>query len=445
MNTSIANPDHAAELGLVGAVFTVGLRGLHDASEVVRPSDFSEVRASAAWRVLLQMDEKGTEISESSFLHFARAHGAPDDIGDLPTFVADCLEFSDTVSITAPVVVENAKRRRALLVASQLIAKCKDRSQPIDDILAQTESLLAGEQVHSSTILDGKAFVRATIDDVERRHGMQGKFTGVETGFNRFDRLTSGLQFGELSIVAARPSVGKTAFACNVIEHAVIQGGVPSLFITLEMTPASLGRRIASSFCRIPMGDLRDGTLTEGQMRSLTNYTSRISKSPIHVVYPESPDVNRVCAMIRRTVRNHGIRLVVIDYLGKLRGSGRHEKKTYEVGEVTGELKKCAVTTNAAFLVLSQLNRESEKQRKGNDNKPVRPRLVELADSAKIEQDADLIGLLFRDRADDSVQPELIIAKQREGELDTIDLDFDGRHCRFTESNPRPGDAENEA
>jgi len=203
-----------------------------------------------------------------------------------------------------------------------------------------------------------------------------------------------------------------------------MQDQIPSLFISLEMGVKPLMRRLASMHCQIPMNDLRKGALTQRQMEQLTVFASEKSKGFFHILDCVSGATDtQIASSIRRHVRSNGVKLVVIDYLQKITPSKRHEKRTYEVGYVSGTLKSVADRCGVAMLTLAQLNRESEKGQV--------PRLSDLADSGQIERDADVVGLLHRDRSENAGVTKLIIAKNRDGEIGIIDLHFLGHYCQF--------------
>jgi replicative DNA helicase len=266
------------------------------------------------------------------------------------------------------------------------------------------------------------------VERIERRCNLRGARSGLVTGFDRFDDLTDGLQFGEQTIFAARPYGGKTALGCNIIERVCLKDRQPTALVTLEMSPDAISNRLLSSWATIPMLTLRTGRLNRLQRVAWGHFQKTLTDSPLYMVDGVGGrDINQVCTEIRRLHRQHGLKLVVIDYLQKIRPATKHEKRTYEVGEVSGLLRSLAVETGCAFVTLAQLNREPDKDK----GRP--PRLSDLADSGQIERDADCVGLLHRDRS--KAEAMLIVAKQRDGEIGPVNLTFNGTYCRF--ENPR--------
>ena len=209
--------------------------------------------------------------------------------------------------------------------------------------------------------------------------------------------------------------------------------GVPVRFVSAEMSDETLIRRIAADVGNFPMNVLKSGSLSEAEWKRYAIAQDQIAAAPLrfHSVVGGG-SVGEVVASIRSNVRKYGIRIIVIDYLQKLRADGRHEKKTYEVAEVSGALKACAVQLNVGVVVLAQINRDSEKDRQ----EPRKPGFADLAESGQIERDGDRIALIHRDRFDAKVQPELIVTKQRDGERGVVKLAFDGAHQQFTDQAP---------
>jgi replicative DNA helicase len=255
----------------------------------------------------------------------------------------------------------------------------------------------------------------------------------VSTGFSRLDYLLDGIQYGEQTIVGARPSMGKTALGVNILMHACFVNRVPTMFVSLEMSVPALMRRMCSAWCNVSMSELRKGSYSDETFKKFTVFRAFTAKAPMWITDGvRGLGISELCAIVRRRVRKHGIKLVVIDYLQKIRPGKREEKKTYEIGAVSSDLKALAESTGVAMITLAQLNRESEKDK----GRP--PRVSDLGDSKQIEQDADTVALIHRKRDDQTGAAQLIIAKQRDGELGVVNLRFNGTYCRFENEAPGP-------
>jgi len=282
---------------------------------------------------------------------------------------------------------------------------------------------------------DGSACALGLVEDLEKRHQLhsEGKHSGLITGLQGFDHYTDGLQFGEFSVIAARPSVGKTAIGLSILNRVCLQDSVPTLFITLEMSRDALMRRLCSAHCSIPMGSIRHGEFTPEQHTQFASFAGNtLRHRPIYIHDGvKGMNIEQVSAVVRRHVRKHGVKLVIGDYLQRVKSIGKHEKRTYEVGEVSGTLKALADETKTAQLWLCRVNREPEGNKK-NPNSSSPPKMHHLSDSGQIEYDSDLIALLHRDKfGNEPNKATLYVAKQRDGELGLVDLEFVGKFCRF--------------
>jgi replicative DNA helicase len=325
-------------------------------------------------------------------------------------------------------VIEAAHRRQLRSAGDRLIRESAVLTLQPDQIVANAESSLSIE-LSRETLSTSKQVAGSFIDQMQERFSRKGTLSGVTTGFHWLDQMTDGLQHREMALIAARPSIGKTAIAISIAEAAAVRAKVPTLFISLEMSKEAIFRRSVASIGSVSMQSLKSGNLSEGDMRSMSVAAGKIASSPLWFLDgSSSQSVASITANVRRAVRKHGVRLVIVDYIQKVKAADKAEKRTYEVAEVSGKLKDIAVQTGVAMLCLAQLNRENEKE-KGRT-----PRLSDLADSGQLERDADCVMLLDRDRREAKGQASIIIAKQRDGECGVVKLWYDGQFCRFSDS-----------
>ena len=325
-------------------------------------------------------------------------------------------------------VREAFQRRKLSAMGHDMVSGASDPSVPLDALAGRVEAALAISEPSSAKPQTSREVARDFVDDLQRRVELQGRLSGVTTGFNRLDWMTEGMQPGEMWVIGARPSIGKTAIAVNMLEACCITGGVPSMFVSHEMNNKGLMRRLISSVARIELGDLKAGRMDEGKQRRLLSAVSKITAAPVQwlqLTRGESVDV--LCSQVRMAVRRHGIRVVFVDYLQKVPASKGNDKRTYEVAEVSGKLKSLADSTGVTLVALAQVNRDSEKE------KPRLPKISELADCGQIERDADMIALLHRDRMERDGDAMLIVAKQRDGECGAVSMSYSGSFCRFEE------------
>lgn len=323
-------------------------------------------------------------------------------------------------------IVEAYQRRRLRDAANRLLSDTSDSAVPLDQAIAQLESGITFEREHTPQSTSSKDVVTSFIAATEERWKRKGQLSGVTSGIPRLDSMTDGIQIGEMTLIAARPSIGKTAIAISIAKSACIEGNVPTLFVSCEMSEQALMRRLVSAVANVPMQAIKTGELSDTHMGRMSEAIKVIASKPLHFLdLSANAKTGVIVAAIRRAARKHGVKLVILDYLQKVRPSGKYEKRTYEVAEVSGALKACAVATNTAMLCLAQLNRESEKE-KGR-----KPKLSDLADSGQIERDADTVMLLDRERTEAKGEATLAIAKQRDGECGFVTLWYDGAYCRF--------------
>jgi replicative DNA helicase len=327
-------------------------------------------------------------------------------------------------------ITDAAHRRQLRDTGDRLIRESAVVTLKPDQIVSNAEAGLTID-VSKETLQTSKQVAGNFVDQMQERFNRKGTLSGIATGFHWFDQKTDGLQLREMALFAARPSIGKTAIAIAIAHRAAIQDKVPTLFVSLEMSQEAIFRRMVSTIGSIPMQNLKSGDLTDGDMRAMTAASAKIANSPLWFLDgPSSHSISSITAHVRRAVRKHKVRLVIVDYLQKVKAADRSEKRTYEVAEVSSKLKDIAVQTGVAMLALAQLNRESEKE-KGRQ-----PKLSDLADSGSLERDSDLVALLNRDRTEPSGEASIIIAKQRDGECGQVKLHYEGQFCRFTDPSP---------
>ena len=419
------------ELGMIGACLTGTIDTCSDAladirSEWINQDDlrltFDVIRTMVQSNQQPTIQELGKEWKKAygqlpmPFEIWDKAMEACPSPANLPYFIKG--------------ITEAAHRRQLRDAGDRLIRESAMLTLHPDQIVSNAEAGLSIE-VSKETLSTSKQVAGNFIDQMQERFNRKGSLSGIATGFHWLDQKTDGLQLREMAIIAARPSIGKTAIAIAIAYKAAIQDKVPTLFVSLEMSKEAIFRRTVATIGSVSMQNLKSGDLTEGDMKSMMAASGKISSSPLWFLDGSSShSISSITANVRRAVRKHQVRLVIVDYLQKVKAADRSEKRTYEVAEVSGKLKDIAVQTNVAMLCLAQLNRENEK------DKGRQPRLTDLADSGQIERDADLVMLLDRDRKEPSGEAAIIIAKQRDGECGIVKLHYQGQFCRFTDPSP---------
>ena len=281
-----------------------------------------------------------------------------------------------------------------------------------------------------STVRGIKDLLAGAVDRIDELYKSDNAITGVSTGFSDFDNMTSGLQRSDLVIVAGRPSMGKTAFAVNIAENAAIRDRLPVAIFSMEMPGEQLAMRMMSSLGRIDQHRVRTGKLQDDDWPRLTSAVGMLSEVKLFIDDAPGLSPSDLRARCRRIKREHGLGLVVVDYLQLMRLPGNSENRATEISEISRSLKTLAKELNVPVLALSQLNRSLEQR----PNK--RPVMSDLRESGAIEQDADVIVFIYRDEVYNEDSPdkgvaEIIIGKQRNGPIGTVRLTFLGQYTRF--------------
>jgi replicative DNA helicase len=427
------DPFHASEdeYGMIGACLNGTIDTSSDAVSEIRSEWIQRDELRLTFDVIRGMVQEGKSPTLAD-LHkeWKKAYGQLPAPFDAWNQAMEVCPSPANLTYYTKAIVEAAHRRQLRDAGDRLIRESAMLTLQPDQIVSNAEAGLSID-VSKETLTTSKQVAGSFIDQMQERFNRKGQLSGIPTGFFHLDEKTDGLQPREMAIIAARPSIGKTAIAIAIAEHAAIKSKVPTLFISLEMSKEAIFRRTISTVGSIPMQSLKSGNLNEGEMKSMMLSSGKVANSPLWFIDGSSiHSISNIMANVRRAVRKHGVRLVIVDYLQKIKAADRSEKRTYEVAEVSGKLKDIAVQTGVAMLCLAQLNRESEKEK----GRP--PRLTDLADSGQIERDADLVMLLNRDRSEASGEAAIIIAKQRDGECGIVNLHYEGQFCRFTDPSP---------
>lgn len=419
---------------ILGAILAEG----HDAAEEVLPlwrqgAFFNE----AITRIIAVVADLETGTEPITMDSIRRAW--PKSHGDAPLPLEVLLEGQDAYpgpgSLGGAILsVQEAFQRRNQRVAGLTLAQAAiEPGTGPDAALAEFERQIAVQDGGLARSKDSKRVAMDFLDDLQERQSRAGQLSGVTSGFRFWDTLTDGFQPTELALIAARPSIGKTALATSVVAACCHGAGVPTLFVTAEMNENALQRRLMSNLASIPMGVLKTGRLTEDQTKRFTTALVRCKKAPFFILNALSGmNSAQICGEIRRMVRKHGIRMVFVDYIQKIQPAVSHEKRTYEVAAVCSQFKGVADSCKISVVALAQLSREAEK------DKDRAPKLSDLADSSQLEKDADSVILINRQRNEMVGPAQLLMAKQRDGELGTIDCWYDGTYCRFEDVREKP-------
>lgn len=367
-----------------------------------------------------------------------------DEVGGMPYLATLAHEMPSTGNIKAyATIIHQRSITRKLISVGTLIADAgfNPDGRTTEELiqLAEQEVFAIAEQGAKTD--EGLTDIRDVMQEALLRIDELSKsadgITGAPTGWPDFDKMTSGLQKGDMIVVAGRPSMGKTTFAMNIVERVAIYTQMPIAVFSLEMPAEQLVIRMFSSLGGIEQGKLRTGDLNDDEGKRLSNATQRLTNTRIFIDDSSGLSPNEVRSRARRLQREQGqLGLIMIDYLQLMNVPGLGDQRVAEVSEISRSLKLMARELNVPVIVLSQLNRSLEQR----PNK--RPIMSDLRDSGAIEQDADLICFIYRDEVYNEESPdkgvaEVIIGKQRNGPIGTVKLSFQGKYSRFTSLETR--------
>ena len=335
------------------------------------------------------------------------------------------------------IVEEKFLLRRLIGTAHEIITRSFEQQDDVKEWVDQVEQEIFNITAERTTQgpvpvseIVGKAFT--LVENIYNKQGM----TGLATGFRDLDRITGGLHPGNVFVIAARPSMGKTSLAMNIAEHVTVDQKIPAGVFSLEMSAEELVKRMLCSRAKVNLSAVTNGFLGENRFKDLTDTASELMKAPLYIDDSPGLTIHQVRARARRMKTRHGIQILVIDYMQLMRAPSRRadSSRQVEIADISAGVKALAKELSIPIIVLSQLNRQPE-QREGG-----KPRLSDLRESGSIEQDADVVGLLVRpemhadsdeEKAETKGKATLIIAKQRNGPTGDIDFTFRGEYTRF--------------
>ncbi len=420
-------------------------RYLHEVILEVRSDDFYHPSHAALFKAMLAIHEDEKPVDLITLSEYLNTQKTLDSIGG-PVFLAEIADFEATAANVlhhARIVRDKSVKRRLISVATDIVEEGFVEIGAAQELLNSAESKifdLSQAQGHS-TFTSLRDEMEGTFDYVEAIMNRGGGLTGVPTGFEDLDKMTGGLQAGELIIIAARPSMGKTALALNIARNAALDDHRKVAIFSLEMTTQSLILRLLSSEARVDFSAFRSSYLPTRDFTKLTRAGDVLSQAELWI--DDSGDVSllEIKSKCRRLRAERGLDLVLVDYLQLARGDdARRDRKDLEIAEISKGLKALAKELKVPVVALSQLNRGPEQR----DPDKRRPRLGDLRESGAIEQDADLIAFIYRDhvynKEADAALAELIIEKQRNGPTGTVKLHFEGRFARFDNWTAREDD-----
>ena len=406
------------------------------AAEELSADDFYRETHRLIFEAMMELKERTEPVDLVTLTEQLKKADKLTKIGGIPalSLIANSVPTAANVHYHARIVHEKAQLRSLINAATEIAGAAYESADEVEDIMDSAEKriLQVASGKRSKDFVPLQDILLDTLEQIDLRYNNKGSITGLPTGFAELDHLTAGLQKSDLILVAARPSMGKTAFTLNIAAHVVLRAKEPVAFFSLEMSKEQLVQRLLCSEGRIDSQRLRVGELEEKEWGDLIDTANRLSAAPLYIDDTPGITVMELRSKARRLKAEHGLSLIVIDYLQLMQGraSKNGDNRQQEISEISRSLKALARELNVPVIALSQLSRSVESRQ------IKRPMLSDLRESGSLEQDADIVMFLYREdyydpETENKNITEVIIAKHRNGPVDTVDLTFLKQFTKF--------------
>ena len=431
-----------AERGVLGSILLLPIV-CDDVALILHPEDFYDDANRSLYTHMREMHDDGRRIDTTLLVERLKIAGDFDRVGGA-AYLAEVLQSVPTAANAthyAQIVKDKATLRSLIHASTEILRDAYDASIEPREMLSQAERKIFSilDDRATSEISDIRDVLQEAMERIEARMDPNSDtLGGIETGFNDFDAMTGGLHNAELIILAARPSMGKTALALNIAEHVAIERKIGCLFVSLEMSRLELADRMLCCRARVNGQRLRNGTISTDDRRKIVEACAEMSQGSLYIDDAPSRSVTEIAAAARRLKRRSGLGLIVIDYLQLIEPDNSRDQRQEQVARMARRLKGLARELEVPVICLSQLNRQAEE---------ARPSLSHLRESGAIEQDADVVMFVHRERQDTpgdtprlGMEAQLIIAKQRNGPIGDVPLIWVKDFTRFESASNRPYD-----
>ena len=422
-----------AETSVLGAVLLEN-EALNRVLEILQEDDFYRDAHRRIFSAILHLYEHSEPVDLITLSEVLKTRGDLDDVGGVEYLnsLVNGVPTAANISYYAKIIKEKAILRKLINRATEIVSQSYANSGDVDEFIDQAERTIfeISEDRVRPSFYPIKDLIKSSFKTIERLYEKRQLITGVPTGFQRLDELTSGLQPSDLIIIAGRPSMGKTALALNIAQNASVQAAIPAAIFSLEMSKEQLALRMLCSEAKVDAHRLRGGFLSEADWPRLTRAAGSLSEAPLFIDDTPGLSALEMRAKTRRLKIEHNLGLVIVDYLQLMRGRASADSREQEISDISRSLKALAKELSIPVIALSQLNRRVEER---GDK---RPQLSDLRESGAIEQDADVILFLYREEVynkseENRGKAEIIIGKQRNGPTDKVDLAFLDKYTRF--------------
>ncbi|KON66728.1 replicative DNA helicase [Peribacillus butanolivorans] len=423
-----------AEQAVLGAIF-LEPSSLTVTSEVLIPEDFYRSSHQKIFNVMIKLNDEGKAVDLITVTEELAAAKNLEEVGGVSYLseLAGSVPTAANIEYYARIVEEKSLLRRLIRTATNIAQEGYSREDEVEELLGEAEKTImeVAQRKNSGSFQNIKDVLVRTYDNIEVLTTRKGDVTGIPTGFAELDRMTAGFQRNDLIIVGARPSVGKTAFALNIAQNVATKTEENVAIFSLEMGAEQLVMRMLCAEGNINAQNLRTGSLTDEDWRKLTMAMGSLSNAGIYIDDTPGVRIGEIRSKCRRLKQEHGLGMILIDYLQLIQGDGRSgDNRQQEVSEISRSLKALARELQVPVIALSQLSRGVEQRQ------DKRPMMSDIRESGSIEQDADIVAFLYRDDYYDKESEnkniiEIIIAKQRNGPVGTVSLAFVKEYNKF--------------
>lgn len=424
-----------AEQSVIGSML-LDKEAILTVSEIITSTDFYQSVNAVLFEAMVELYKEGKPVDLITLQSKLKEKNVPPEISAL-SYVGDLMvrvPTSANVKYYAEIVLEKSMRRKMIRLNEEIVNGCYDEGNPIEAIMETTEKKVfdlvqnrgSGEYVPINQVM------MRVLDEIAVASKLKGAVTGISTGFIDLDYKTAGFQPSDLILIAARPSMGKTAFVLNIAQHMAVQSKKAVAIFSLEMGDTQLGKRMVSLESQVDAQLLRTGNLKEDEWDQVVEGADRIAKTSLIIDQTPSISISEMRSKCRKYKLQQGLDVIIIDYLQLMSGSvgGRNESRQQEISEISRSLKALARELDVPVIALSQLSRAVEQR------PDKRPMLSDLRESGAIEQDADVVMFIYRDDyynkdSDKKNVAEIIIAKQRNGPIGTTELAWLPKYTKF--------------
>ena len=423
-----------AERSVLGSMI-ISKNAVEVAMELLKTEDFYIAAHQTIFASMHDLYTRSSAVDLVTVVNDLEKHGKLEAIGGVEyvAMLGDYTPSSGNIAYYARIVQERSTQRKLIDASSHIAKNARDGAMEIPDVIDDAERRIYNISIrnNTNTMVPAKDVVFETYDMIGEIAGARGSLTGVPTGFIDLDKLTSGLQKSDLIIVAGRPSMGKTALALNMASYAAFDAGKNVAIFSLEMSTQQLIMRMMCTRAQVSMTKVKQGVATDDDMIRLSDATSAMYSDRLVIDDTANISVAEIRSKCRRMKTKQGLDLVIIDYLQLMKTSGKTENRVLEIGEITRALKILARELDVPIILLSQLSRAADK---------VRPTMAHLRESGAIEQDADIVIMIYREgahnpEADNTA--EIIVTKHRNGPTDTVYLVWIDEYTKFNNKSMR--------